>query len=51
MGVTGLVYNKDLVDKYAPGVLDDNVVTIDEIMEIIPKAKRYIIPCCIVFYP
>ncbi|NLM97043.1 MAG: extracellular solute-binding protein [Halanaerobiaceae bacterium] len=40
MGVTGLVYNKDLVDKYAPGVLDDNVVTIDEIMEIIPKAKK-----------
>lgn len=39
MGVTGLLYNKALVEQYAPGVLDDNVVTVDEIMEIIPKAK------------
>ncbi|HIU76712.1 MAG TPA: extracellular solute-binding protein [Candidatus Pelethocola excrementipullorum] len=40
MGVTGLLYNKNLVEKYAPNVLDDNVVTIDEIMEIIPEAKK-----------
>lgn len=39
MGVTGLLYNKELVEKYAPNVLDDNVVTVDEIMEIIPAAK------------
>lgn len=39
MGVTGLLYNKDLVEKYAPNVLDDNVVTVDEIMEIIPLAQ------------
>ena len=39
MGVTGLLYNKDLVEKYAPGVLEDNVVTIDELMEIIPAAQ------------
>lgn len=39
MGVTGLVYNKSLVEKYAPGVLDDNVVTVDEIMKMIPAAK------------
>lgn len=39
MGVTGLLYNKKLVEKYAPNVLDDNVVTVDEIMDIIPKAK------------
>ena len=40
MGVTGLLYNKKLVEQYAPNVLDDNVVTIDEIMEIIPEAKK-----------
>lgn len=40
MGVIGVAYNKDLVDKYAPGVLDDNVITIDEIKEIIPKASE-----------
>lgn len=40
MGVTGLLYNKELVEKYAPNVLDDNVVTVDEIMEIIPDAKK-----------
>lgn len=39
MGVTGLLYNKDLVAKYAPNVLDDNVVTVDEIMQIIPVAS------------
>lgn len=39
MGVIGVAYNKDLVDKYAPGVLDDNLLTIDEIKEIIPKAS------------
>lgn len=40
MGVIGVAYNKDLVDKYAPGVLDDNIITIDEIKEIIPKASE-----------
>lgn len=40
MGVIGVAYNKDLVDKYAPGVLDDNLITIDEIKEIIPKASK-----------
>lgn len=40
MGVIGVAYNKDLVDKYAPSVLDDNVITIDEIKEIIPKASE-----------
>ena len=39
MGVTGLLYNKDLVAQYAPNVLDDNVVTVDEIMQIIPVAS------------
>ena len=39
VGVTGIVYNKDLVDKYAPGALDDNVITVAEMMEILPKAK------------
>lgn len=40
MGVIQLVYNKELLEKYAPNVLDDNVLTIDEIKEIIPKAKK-----------
>jgi multiple sugar transport system substrate-binding protein len=31
-------YNKDLVDKYCPNVLDDNVITFDEIAQIGPKA-------------
>lgn len=39
MGCIGLAYNKDLVDKYAPGVLDDNVVTVDELRAIIPVAS------------
>ena len=39
MGVCGMAYNKDLVEKYAAGVLDDNVVTVDELMQIIPKAS------------
>ena len=39
MGVIGVAYNKDLVEQYAPGVLDDNLITIDEIKEIIPKAS------------
>ena len=40
MGVIGVAYNKDLVEQYAPGVLDDNLITIDEIKEIIPKAAE-----------
>lgn len=39
MGVIGVAYNEDLVEKYAPNVLDDNRITIDEIKEIIPKAS------------
>ena len=40
MGVIGVAYNKDLVEEYAPGVLDDDSITIDEIIEIIPKASE-----------
>lgn len=40
MGVIGVAYNEDLVAKYAPNVLDDNRITIDEIKEIIPKASE-----------
>jgi multiple sugar transport system substrate-binding protein len=32
-------YNKDLVAKYCPNVLDDNVITFDEIAEVGPKAS------------
>ena len=31
-------YNKDLVDKYYPGALDDNVITFDEIAQFAPAA-------------
>ena len=31
-------YNKDLVEKYCPNVLDDNVITFDEIAEFAPAA-------------
>lgn len=31
-------YNKDLVDKYCPNVLDDNVITFDEIASVGPTA-------------
>lgn len=40
IGAICLVYNKELLKKYAPNVLDDNVLTIEEIMEIIPRAKK-----------
>lgn len=39
MGVIGVAYNKDLVEKYAPGVLDDNLITIEEIKAVIPAAS------------
>lgn len=39
MGVIGVAYNKDLVEQYAPNVLDDGLITIDEIKEIIPEAS------------
>jgi multiple sugar transport system substrate-binding protein len=32
-----LIYNKDLVQQYAPGVLDDNVVTFDEMIAVSKK--------------
>src|SRR5690606_18246364 len=35
-----LYYNKDLLNKYAPNALDDNVITIDEIKDIASKAKQ-----------
>ncbi|GIN71448.1 ABC transporter substrate-binding protein [Bacillus sp. J14TS2] len=35
-----LYYNKDLLDKYAPEALDDEVITIDEINAIADKAKE-----------
>ncbi|MGG4489251.1 extracellular solute-binding protein [Metabacillus idriensis] len=35
-----MYYNKKLVDKYAPGVLEDNVVTFDEIKAAGEKAKK-----------
>ncbi|MFV0504162.1 MAG: ABC transporter substrate-binding protein [Lachnospirales bacterium] len=34
-----LYYNVDLVEKYAPGVMDDKIITWDEVMEIVPKAS------------
>lgn len=34
-----MYYNKDLVEKYGPKVLDDNIVTFDEIHQIAEKAK------------
>lgn len=33
-------YNKDLVEKYCPNVLDDNVITFDEIAEFAPAAAE-----------
>ena len=32
-------YNKDLIDKYAPGALDDGIVSFDELHAAAPKAK------------
>lgn len=39
MGVVCLVYNVDLLNKYAPNALDDDVITMDEIKEMIPAAS------------
>lgn len=36
----GLYYNKDLVNKYLPTALDDNIVTFDEVQEIGELAKK-----------
>lgn len=35
-----LYYNKKLVEKYAPHILDDNIVTFDEFKEAATKAKK-----------
>ncbi|MGX7078289.1 extracellular solute-binding protein [Globicatella sanguinis] len=35
----GTFYNKELLDKYGPGVLDDNILTFNEIAEVSEKAK------------
>lgn len=35
----GTYYNKELVDKYLPGAIDDNIITFDEIEQIGEKAK------------
>lgn len=39
IGAMGVHYNKDLVDKYCPHILDDGVITINELKEIIPAAS------------
>lgn len=39
MGVVCTVYNKELLEKYAPNALDDNVITLDELKEMIPLAS------------
>jgi multiple sugar transport system substrate-binding protein len=36
----GLYYNKDLVDKYLPSALDDNIVTFDEIKQVGEQAQK-----------
>lgn len=36
----GTYYNPALVEKYAPGVLDDGIVTFEEIFEVSEKAKE-----------
>ncbi len=36
---SGTYYNKELVEKYAPNALDDNIITYDEIKEAGEKAK------------
>ncbi len=36
----GLYYNKDLVEKYLPNALDDQIVTFDEIKEVGEKAQK-----------
>lgn len=35
-----MYYNKDLLEKYAPNALDDNVITFDEIREAGEKSKK-----------
>lgn len=37
---SGCYYNKELVEKYAPNALDDNIITYDEIREAGEKAKN-----------
>ena len=39
MGSWVMYYNKDLVDKYIPGALDDGIVTYEEINQAGEKAK------------
>jgi len=36
----GMYYNKDLVDKYLPTALDDNIVTFDEIKQVGEQAQQ-----------
>ncbi|SLL31033.1 extracellular solute-binding protein [Mycobacteroides abscessus subsp. abscessus] len=36
----GMYYNKDLVDKYLPTALDDNIVTFDEIKQVGEQAQK-----------
>nr|WP_269448669.1 extracellular solute-binding protein [Metabacillus kandeliae] len=40
MGSWVMYYNKDLVDKYAPGAADDNIITYDEIEKAGAAAKK-----------
>lgn len=39
IGAIGIHYNKDLVDKYCPNILDDGVITVDEVKAVIPAAS------------
>lgn len=40
MGTWVMYYNKDLVDKYAPGAADDNIITYEEIEKAGAAAKK-----------
>lgn len=39
IGAMGVHYNADLVAKYCPNILDDGVITVDEIKAVIPAAS------------
>ncbi len=39
IGAIGVHYNADLVEKYCPNILDDGLITIDELKEVIPAAS------------
>ena len=39
IGAMGVHYNADLVEKYCPDILDDGVITVDEVKAVIPAAS------------